>query len=114
MKRVFERIFLIPFSISFRFSRIRNSVHKPSYVKKEELRNDIKHIKELSATIKQDRRVEKEEKKERRLENEKRKLENQRKSEVVQIIKNPAKLKRLRKKQLRKIEKRDLSTVKTA
>lgn len=89
-------------------------MHKPSFVKKEQLRNDIKHIKELSASLKENKRVEKEEKKERQLENEKRKLENQRKSEVVQIIKNPAKLKRIRKKQLRMIEKRDLSTVKTA
>lgn len=87
-------------------------MHRPSYVKKEELRNDIKHIKELSATIKEDKRSEKEQLKERRLENERRRLENQRKSEIVQIIKNPAKLKRIRKKQLRMIEKRDLSTVK--
>lgn len=68
----------------------------------------MKHIKELSLSIKEDKKLENIQKKERREENAKRRLENERKSEIVQIIKNPAKLKRMKKKQLRKIGKRDL------
>lgn len=81
-------------------------------MKKDVLREEIKHIKDLSRSIKEDRKQENIMKKERREENARRRLENERKSEVVQIIKNPAKLKRMKKKALRKIEKRDLSTLK--
>lgn len=77
-----------------------------------ELRKELKHIKDLSNSIKEDRKRENIEKKERREENSKRRLENERRSEIVQIIKNPAKIKRMKKKALRSIEKRDLSKVK--
>ncbi len=72
----------------------------------------MKHIKELSRSIKENKKQENEMKRQRREENAKKKLENERKSEIVQIIKNPAKLKRMKKKALRKIEKRDLANIK--
>lgn len=86
---------------------------RPTFEKKEALRADLKHIKELSRSIRADKKLENEQKRLRRAENAKRKLENERKNEIVQVIKNPAKLKRMKKKALRKIEKRDLDTVKT-
>lgn len=71
----------------------------------------MKSIKELSNSIKEDRKRDNLLKAQRREENSKRRLENERKSEVVQVIKNTAKLKRMKKKALRKIEKRDISNL---
>ncbi|KAI5725039.1 hypothetical protein M8J77_010258 [Diaphorina citri] len=74
---------------------------------KEKLRAEIKHNKEMTRSILDAQARAKEEHRQRRAENIKRREENAKKAEIVQVIKNPAKLKRMKKKQLRLIEKRD-------
>ncbi|VVC34122.1 Cgr1-like [Cinara cedri] len=85
---------------------------KLSFENKQKLREDIKKTRELSRTLINERNAANEARKERRRENIKRRAENQKKSEVVQVIKNPAKIKRMRKKALRQIEKRDTLNMK--
>lgn len=96
-----------------RFGDIKKTVFRPTTEKKHAFREEMKHIRALSKSIKEDKKQDNENKRMRREVNAKRRLENERKSEVVQVIKNPAKIKRMKKKALRKIEKRDLSTIKT-
>lgn len=74
---------------------------------KEKLRLEIRKNKELTRHILDTQAKAKEEHRLRRIENIKRREENAKKAEIVQVIKNPAKLKRMKKKQLRMIEKRD-------
>ncbi|XP_015520605.1 coiled-coil domain-containing protein 86 [Neodiprion pinetum] len=82
-----------------------------SFEKKQKLRNDMKRIKELSRSVIARRHAEREAKKQRRIDNLKRAEENRKKSEIVQVIKNTSKIKKMKKKNLRKLEKRDTTNM---
>lgn len=77
-----------------------------------ELRRELRAIKERSKEIKDERKQAAIAKHQRQLESAEKRLANEQRAEIVQVIKNPAKLKRMKKKQIRLIEKRDLSKVK--
>ncbi|XP_049879321.1 coiled-coil domain-containing protein 86 [Pectinophora gossypiella] len=80
---------------------------KQDFQKKTALRLELKRTKEISKQLQEELKQKELERKERRRQNIKRTEENKKKSEVVQVITNTAKLKRMRKKQLRFIQKRD-------
>jgi len=78
-----------------------------SWEKKMEVRREKDLVKKYHLQLKEDKAREKQEKRKRREETLKRRAENERKAEIVQVIRNTSKIKRMKKKQLRKIEKRD-------
>ncbi|XP_045770688.1 coiled-coil domain-containing protein 86 [Maniola jurtina] len=91
-----------------RFSSIvKTKGIKPDFQRKTALRLELKRTKELSKQIQEQMKEKEQVRKERRRENLKRTEENKKKSEIVQVITNTAKLRRMKKKQLRFIEKRD-------
>jgi len=74
--------------------------------KEEKIKN-----KELADLLLSRKAMKKEELRKKIEENKARKIENEKKSEQFQVIKNPAKIKRMKKKQLRMLEKRDVLNV---
>ncbi|CAH1801849.1 unnamed protein product [Owenia fusiformis] len=86
------------------FSKPKTS--KSSWARKMEEKNLKKAVKSYEKELQTKRAEEKELKRKRQEEHHKVKAENQKKAEVVQPIKNLAKLKRMKKKSLRKIVKR--------
>ncbi|XP_074544169.1 coiled-coil domain-containing protein 86 [Halichoeres trimaculatus] len=91
-----------------RFSAVvRDKQLCSSWEKKMEAKREKQLVKQYTLQLKEEKARQKEEKRKRREENLRRRAENERKAEIVQVIKNTSKIKRMKKKQLRKIEKRD-------
>ncbi|XP_055470133.1 coiled-coil domain-containing protein 86 [Psammomys obesus] len=91
-----------------RFSQmVQDKPLHTSWQRKMKERQERKLAKEFARHLEEEKQRRRQEKKERRAENLRRRLENERKAEIVQVIRNPAKLKKAKKKQLRSIEKRD-------
>ncbi|VDN58340.1 unnamed protein product [Dracunculus medinensis] len=84
---------------------------KSSWERKMKEKADSINVKKLQNEIREKLEAAKAAKIERRKEQEKRKEENARKAEIVQVIRNTSKIKRLKKKQLRFIEKRDTNSL---
>ncbi|XP_037697085.1 coiled-coil domain-containing protein 86 [Choloepus didactylus] len=91
-----------------RFSQmVQDKPLRTSWQRKMKERQERKLAKDFARHLEEEKEKRRQEKKQRRAENLKRRLENERKAEIVQVIRNPTKLKRAKKKQLRSIEKRD-------
>uniref|UniRef100_A0A8C6IFZ6 Coiled-coil domain-containing protein 86 n=1 Tax=Mus spicilegus TaxID=10103 RepID=A0A8C6IFZ6_MUSSI len=91
-----------------RFSQmVQDKPLRTSWQRKMKERQERKLAKDFARHLEEEKQRRRQEKKERRAENLRRRLENERKAEIVQVIRNPAKLKKAKKKQLRSIEKRD-------
>ena len=83
---------------------------KSGWEKKMQEKSMKKQVRTLQQEIRQKMSDEKAGKVQAKKEKEERRKQNQLKAEVVQVIKNPAKLKRMKKKQLRMVQKRDITT----
>ncbi|KAM9793002.1 coiled-coil domain-containing protein 86 [Neosynchiropus ocellatus] len=88
-------------------SLLRDKPLCTSWEKKMQAKREKELVKQYSLQLKTDKDRQKEELRKRREIHLKRRAENERKAEIVQVIKNTSKIKRMKKKQLRKIEKRD-------
>ncbi|KAM4749803.1 coiled-coil domain-containing protein 86 [Anableps anableps] len=91
-----------------RFSTlVRDKPLCSSWEKKMQAKREKDLVKQFTVRLKEEKAQKKEEKRKRREENLKRRAENERKAEIVQVIRNTTKIKRMKKKQLRRVEKRD-------
>jgi rRNA-processing protein CGR1 len=81
-------------------------IHR-GWEKQKELREKLNRVKELSRALLAEKKAAKEAARARAEENRKRKEENARKAEIVQVITNTSKIKKMKKKHLRMIQKRD-------
>ncbi|XP_053713074.1 coiled-coil domain-containing protein 86 [Synchiropus splendidus] len=88
-------------------SLLRDKPLCSSWEKKMQAKREKELVKQYSMQLKAEKDRQKEELRKRREFHLKRRAENERKAEIVQVIKNTSKIKRMKKKQLRKIEKRD-------
>ncbi|OWA50522.1 hypothetical protein BV898_15034 [Hypsibius exemplaris] len=94
-------------TVNQRFSSL-NKVKplRTSWSTKMKVKGDRKHVLALQKEMKDDFKKEKEDARTRIAERKKREEANAKKSEIVQPIKNTGKIKRMKRKQLRQLEKR--------
>jgi rRNA-processing protein CGR1 len=78
-------------------------------MKKMKDRSLNKQVRTLQEGIRQKLTEERTEKRQKEKEKSERRKANQSKAEIVQIVKNPAKLKKMNRKQLKQIRKKDIT-----
>jgi len=86
---------------------------RPTFEQRLKIKEEKQKNQELAEMLNQRKKQAKEDQRKRMEENKEKRLENERRTEQYQIIKNPAKLKRMKKKQLRMLEKRDILAAKS-
>merc|ERR1739844_893875 len=86
-------------------------LHQVSAQKRIAQKEQLLRVKAYEKSLKDEVKRSRKERRQRAEENKTRRDENEKKNETVQVIKNPAKMKRMKKKQLRMLAKRDVTIV---